>query len=294
MRILERFFDMEWWIAIRPRQDSFELPMKFHVLKNTWRYWCADPFVFDYQGKTYVFMEVLDKTIQRGVIGYRVIEGGKVSKVKICLDNGHHMSYPMLFSKGNDIYMIPESFESGKLMVYRAVSFPDHWEPCETVFENRKVCDTNYLLWDEGEYLVTTPLGGEKFHYDKLELYYRNQNGWQPSTMNPLILGEDGARNGGHFFVHDGQLMRPSQNCANSYGEALLLNRVNKIGPEGYSEKLWKRIAVEDILPDWGRFDGIHTFNRSDSYDVVDLRKERSFQPARLIYFIRSKLRKKT
>lgn len=155
------------------------------------------------------------------------------------------------------------------------------------------VCDTNYLSIDGNEYLLTMPLGGKKFCYDRLELYQKSPAGlWQLCPVSPLILGEDRARNAGHFFFHQGQLIRPSQNCGTSYGEEVLLNRVDQFHEDGYRETLWKRIGIDDIQTDRNDFDGIHTFNRSASYDVIDLRKQRSFQPARLIYFIQNKMKR--
>lgn len=295
MGILSRFYDMQWWIAIRPhRQEGWlDTPMEFRVLNNTWRYWCADPFAFDYEGKTYLFMEVLDKTTQKGAIGYRVIHNGKVSGIRICLNTGDHMSYPMLYTANGEIYMIPECFESNRLTVYRAVEFPDRWEPCEVIFEERKVCDTNYLSQDGQEYLLTMPLYGNPFCYDRLELYVRRQGQWEPTAGGNMTLGADRARNGGQFFQYNGELIRPSQNCAGSYGEALNLNRVVRISLEGYEEELWKKITVSDVRTNRGSFDGIHTFNHSASYDVIDLRRLHSFQIARLFYFIRNKLRRK-
>lgn len=296
MGILDRFYDMQWWVAIRPhRQEAWlDTPMEFQVLKNTWRYWCADPFAFDHNGKTYLFMEVLDKITQKGSIGYRVIENGKVSGIRICLHTGDHMSYPMIYEDNGEIYMIPECFESKRLTVYRAVAFPDQWEPCETLPGEKVVCDTNYLAVDGQKYLLTMPLHGLPFQYDRLELYVRRQGKWESAACNPMTLGADRARNAGHFFRYDGGWIRPSQNCADSYGEAVNLNKVTKISPEGYEEAPWKKITVADIRTDRGCFDGIHTLNHSRSYDVIDLRRLRSFQFARLFFFIRSKLRRKS
>lgn len=288
----ERFYDVEWSVAFRPHREDgcFDTPMTFRVMKNTWRYWCADPFPFDHDGKTYVFMEVADKTTQKGMIGYRVIEDGKVSPIRICIKTPHHMSYPMIFTRDDEIYMIPECFESKRLTVYRAVEFPDRWEPCETILEDRMVCDTNYLSMDGEEYLLTMPLNGKKFCYDRLELYRKEAGHWTLCPVSPMVLGAERARNGGRFFLLQGKLYRPSQNCGSSYGEELLINQVEHLGPNGYEESLWKRIGISDIHADRSGFDGIHTFNYSTAYDVIDLRKQRSFQPARLWYFIRHKL----
>lgn len=291
----KRLWDMEWTVAIRPHRegDDFCRPMQFQPLKNTWRYWCADPFPFDYKGKTYIFMEVADILTQKGAIGYRMIDKGKVGPICICLKTPHHMSYPMLFTCGNDIFMIPECHESKTLTIYRAKAFPDKWEPVETVLRDKMVCDTNYLLWEGKEYLLTMPLRGNPYCYDALELYCRGEDGtWALCENSPFVLGEEKARNAGHFFMLDGQLMRPSQNCGASYGENIVLNRVLALNDAEYREEVWQELAVTDVETGNTKYDGIHTFNSSPSYDAIDLRVAEKFQPAKLLYFLRCKLKR--
>lgn len=288
-----RLWDEEWYVAIRPHAVSgiLDLTREFHVLNNTWRYWCADPFVIDWEGKTYVFMEAFDRITQKGSIAYRVIESGKVGPIQICIDNPYHMSYPMLYTFENEIFMIPESHKNGQLTIYRALRFPDMWEPVDTILRDRMVCDTNYLRKDGKEYLLTMPIKGERFVYDTLELYYRESDRrWTLCANSPFVLGTDRARNGGNFYNAEGMLLRPSQNCGNSYGEKLVLNRVREISDINYVEEIIREIAAGDIQVDCGKYDGIHTFNCSDTYDVIDLRRKHTFQGAKLIHLILHKL----
>lgn len=294
-RLKQILWDMEWAVAVRPhkKEGTFDTPMKFHVLRNTWRYWCADPFVFDHKGKTYIFMEVLDMLFQKGAIGYRVIENGKIGPIRVCLKMPHHMSYPMIYTQGEDIFMIPECHESEKMTIYRAKVFPDIWEPADVPLEGKKVCDTNYIMHEGNEYLLTMPISGSKYRYDTLELYRKEaDHTWSLCPVGPLVIGEESARNAGHFLRHNGHLIRPSQNCGSSYGEKLVLNRVAKIAPDEYQEEIWKEITIEDIQLDRGRYDGIHTFNCSESYDVIDLRKKICFQPLKAVYWFVSKMKK--
>ena len=53
---LDRFIDGGWVLAIRPRVSESELFLghtdrPFKLIRNPWRYWCADPFLVDYLGK---------------------------------------------------------------------------------------------------------------------------------------------------------------------------------------------------------------------------------------------------
>ena len=46
--------------------DDTQTP--FVALKNSWRYWVADPFVISRMGKTYIFAELYDYLRRKGCI----------------------------------------------------------------------------------------------------------------------------------------------------------------------------------------------------------------------------------
>ena len=43
------------------------------------------------------------------------------------LEEPHHLSYPQVFARDGEIWMLPEGSGSGKLTLYRASAFPDRW-----------------------------------------------------------------------------------------------------------------------------------------------------------------------
>jgi hypothetical protein len=56
-------FREEWIIAIRSKSDNLLFEdggtlKKFKLIKNTLRYWCADPFLVSHNNKDYVFFEM--------------------------------------------------------------------------------------------------------------------------------------------------------------------------------------------------------------------------------------------
>ncbi len=281
----------EWNVAIRPHYEG-DYQGKAHpyrVIKNTWRYWCADPFLFAHNGKTYLFVEAFDKVNGKGMIGYRVLEGNKISKLHICMDLEHHLSYPYVYRRDDEIYMLPECFESGRLTAYRATAFPDRWEPAEVLLEDMCVCDSNYLNEDGTQLLLTMPLAGQPFVYDKLDLYVKQEGKWQAFSGNPVVCDASRARNAGGLFRHCGKLIRPSQNCADSYGEALVLNQVLELSDQGYREEKMEEIRISDVgYTGRKRFDGIHTLNVTQQYDVIDLRISSKLQPQRFVYLLKS------
>jgi len=289
--------DVEWNVAIRPHNDlkiEEQSEQTFFVLKNTWRYWCADPFVFEKDGTTYIFMEIYDRITQRGEIGYRVWKNGKVSKIYKCMKSEHHFSYPYVYSEGETVYMLPECYQSGKLIRYKATHFPDKWEKDEIFIEDASLCDTDIVNSNKGQFLLTTEVYGEPFRYDRLFLYVHNGDKWVKTTDEPVVSGLDKARNGGAVFENFGRFIRPAQNCEDSYGSALRFFEINVISENEYKETEICSVEAKNVkLKNMSNcFDGIHTYNTNGKYDVIDLRRENVFQSARFVYLLRCRLKK--
>lgn len=101
----------------------------FKAIKNSLRYWVADPFVFERDGETYIFAELFDYLRRRGVIGYSKLKAnGNFSSWKEIIVEPYHMSYPQIFEHDGEIYIVPETGSGHTLDMYRAVDFPDKWE----------------------------------------------------------------------------------------------------------------------------------------------------------------------
>ena len=289
--------DVECNVAIRPHKDEEIEEItneKFYVLKNTWRYWCADPFVIERNGTTYIFMEIYDRITQHGEIGYRIWKNGKASKIHKCLKSEHHFSYPYVYSEDENIYMLPECYQSGKLIRYKATQFPDKWEKNEVLIEDTALCDTDVVDSEKGRFLLTTEVYGEPFRYDRLFLYNWNGVEWVKTNDDPVVSGLDKARNGGAVFENFGRIIRPAQNCEDSYGSALRFFEINVISENEYKETEICSLEAKDVklknMPNC--FDGIHTYNTNGKYDVIDLRRENVFQSARFLYLLRCRLKK--
>ena len=85
MKLLNRLFNPEWTIAYRKRGDKllFEENGRneaFIPLKNSLRYWCADPFLVEWNGHEYLFFERWDRYRRKGIIAYREEVNGKWGK----------------------------------------------------------------------------------------------------------------------------------------------------------------------------------------------------------------------
>lgn len=63
----------------------------------------------------------------RGVLGCLCLSDGDTC-FKEVLNENFHLSYPNVFEYDGSIYMLPETFESNQLRLYKCVSFPYKWE----------------------------------------------------------------------------------------------------------------------------------------------------------------------
>ncbi|MBR4960857.1 MAG: hypothetical protein IKY52_08180 [Clostridia bacterium] len=295
MNIKGSLFDGAWYTAYRksacPLLEKTDVKTPFIVLRNSLRYWCADPFLFWRENTLYIFMELYDVFRQKGVIGYRIMQNGRLSGLHVCLETPYHLSYPYIFEKDGQIYMLPESYQSGKLTLYKAAPFPDHWEPCEDFLQDKAVCDTDYIWNENEEFLLTTPVGGEKFTYDRLEMYRKENGTWQPYCGNPVVQDASRARNAGMPFAYKDRKYRPAQNCSDIYGENLVFHEILQMDEAGYAEKTAFEAAVSDIFIAGSKrkFTGIHTYNRVQEYEVIDLYCSSVFQPVRFLRLLLQK-----
>ena len=117
-----------WNVAFRRKPQGTILTDRktpFVVIPNSLRYWAADPMVFTHEGRTYIFAELYDYTLYRGVIGVTEYLGdSRFSPWTPIIREDFHMSYPYVFRVGKDVYMIPETTRRNALLLYRAVEFP--------------------------------------------------------------------------------------------------------------------------------------------------------------------------
>ena len=89
---------------------------------------------------------------------------------------------------------------------------------------------------------------------------------WEPHLLNPVISDASRARPAGQFFEREGELYRPSQDCAGSYGAGLNINRIKVLDKENYDEEL-----IHCARPDWDpKLTALHTLNFNQHLVVAD------------------------
>ena len=244
--------------------------------------WAADPFLIEKNGKLYIFAELYSYSDWYGSIGYCVYSNGLFSKWKVVIRNGTHFSFPNIYEAEDGIYIMPENCAAGKIPVYKAIDFPDVWEEQKPIFIGSCMCDTIHL---SRELLLSYSV--EKSGY-ALKLLKEGIVLNSKSDLNQHL------RPGGKAFTFRGKLYRPAQCCENSYGEGLYINAVLVNGEEMPAENTVLEIRPESVKLDqeFGKRIGLHTYNRSANYEVIDILFER-FSLMYLLIRVKEKFRKK-
>lgn len=281
-----------WTIAYRSRgekvifEDSSEA---FRVIPNTWRYWCADPHLFEHEGKTWVFAELYDRVLRRGVIGFCELTDKGPTKWRVALKMPFHLSYPHIFRREDGIYMIPESYVGGEIALYKAVEFPCRWERARAIRERFCGVDTTIIPWKDRNWLLTQRQADDNTGC----LMLMTEDG---ARQWPIVENDPTARPAGPVFRHGDALIRPAQDCADGYGRALRFNEILEVDEGVYREKLIAQVRPEAISSDWKhRPEGIHTYGQNEKYEIIDLKsmeKDPLFTVMRPVWYIWRRLKR--
>lgn len=260
----------------------------FTVIRNGFRYWAADPFIVERAGQTYIFAELYDYILRRGVIGYCSISGDKAGKWTPIIREPYHLSYPCITEIGGKLCLMPESGESSTLCIYESVSFPDKWEKKTILRSDAKFADTTPLPCSNANFALTHKVDDpENPQLMLIDLEQQRQD--------VPVPGKEALRSrpAGHFFRKDGNLIRPAQislNVDEEYGKGLVFCQCHWASAADYRETEIKEVYPQSLSFDKSIYlDGMHTYNASENYEVIDI-KTRRFNILNFIMRIAGKL----
>lgn len=200
----------------------------------------ADPFLFKYNNKYYVFFENLPYKNMVGKISVGEVkknENGKYSLENvtdvICKD--YHLSYPFIFEEDNEIFMIPETGGNKRLEVYICVNFPDKWELYSTAFDGEIVTDVTYFKDANNHQWIFLNRGVDLYIYQIDSLKFKKIDS---HLHNPVSMDCRKSRNAGAIFKINDDYIRPNQaNTFGVYGRALRLSKIINLNLNIYEEE---------------------------------------------------------
>lgn len=258
------------------------------VFPATYKDWCADPILVDYDDKTYLFYEAVKGAKGRLEV-VQVYDDCTLSTPTVILEDTCHHSYPFVFCYRQAWYMIPESSGNEEVCIYKATAFPEKWEPVTVLLKQNSV-DTTVFENDGSLFLLTYLLHpeSEQVHPQAYQL------DWNSDTINlcPIDWKDYDSlscRGAGQIFAADGRLIRPAQlNSDNLYGNAVLFYHINTSQPT-YSETLVGKLMPHQVHAPGVWMDGLHTYSVSQKFEAIDIRC-REFELCKIFRVLHNKL----
>lgn len=222
----------------------------------------ADPFMLTHDGLHHLFFEVMNSDREIGEIGHATSPDMKQwSYQGIVLRGDCHLSYPYVFTEGEEVYMVPECADSGGIQLYRADRFPDRWSRVKTLVVGSgryaPVLDSSVVCHGGRWYLFSYARKVNQLHLFSSDTLTGT---WKEHPKSPLVSGSPHyARPGGRVVEHDGALFRFSQDGIPNYGSKVWAFRITKLSEYDYHEEaLLEKPVVAAGNEAWnGR--GMHT-----------------------------------
>ncbi|MCK5283462.1 MAG: hypothetical protein KAK00_08715 [Nanoarchaeota archaeon] len=266
---------MQWSIGIYTGDSPLNLigakNIKNPVLtakdvKDTQAEFVADPFMVYENNKWYMFFEILNKKTDQGDISVATSkEGLHWNYEQIVLDEPFHLSYPYVFKWNDEYYMIPESYETQSIRLYKAEEFPAKWAFVRTLVEGKDFVD-NSLLY----YINTWWLFSSTTSNDMLYLYYSDDilGEWKEHPSSPVVDGDANiARLGGRIIIYNDKIIRFAQDAYPNYGNQIRAFEITKLTKDSYKEE---EVIESPILEPTGKGWNMYKMHQVDPHHVKD------------------------
>jgi len=242
----------------------------YNLVPDDGRRYFADPFVFRKDGRTYIFCEEYPYDTEKGVISvFELGDDGALSAPKLVLERPCHLSYPHLFERDGEIWMIPEAGAGGNVELFRAVSFPDQWRLEKVLIKGVAGYDATITEHEGRMWMFLSTESRQSTSWDNLLIYHADSllGEWLPHDKNPVLVDGYVSRPGGEMIRRKEQLLRPAQDGSQMYGGGLNLCRVDRLDGKDFSQTV---IGAMTADPASGAY-GVHTINRVGNVEVVDI-----------------------
>ena len=268
-------YDEIFTIALRKRKGNKTIledaSSPFTCIGYSDRFWYADPLIFEKDGRSFLFAEAYDRDTNRGLIAAAELgDNPEDYDPKTVISEDYHMSFPYVFSWGDQIFMIPETGDNWTVNLYRAEDFPYKWEKVREFRTKSRVVDVIAEdISDDSVILQGSYLSEENGLYTGFVKLKLKRSG---DAYN-LFIDDDKVdynlrdRNAGGLFCTGDRIFHPTQESTETdYGVY-----INISDEEGRSV----RIAPEDVnIRGIGnaRRIGVHTYSLSDTVEAIDVR----------------------
>ena len=251
----------------------------YAVLPHTDKYWYADPLIVSRDGREIVFMERVDRETGIGAIAYSDITDGAWHEPVPIIEEKFHMSFPMCFEWGNELYMIPETQMDNAINLYRCKSFPDKWEKCGRFLDGMKLVDTVVMEKTDvsdadtgdgeasGDEIVflASEYNPENDFYTRFRKFSLKKDLTEATDLG--LLSEEYTLQSRMAGYPLDNIFPVQRSTSGVYGYSVMFREDDPDSGVVKSEMLPHKVNTDFRR----RLIGVHTYSRTDKFEVIDV-----------------------
>lgn len=255
------------FISLLTNSSNFQIPL--NIVSNPNNGFLADPFLYQYRKKNFLFVEEYVGPMRKGVISCYWLDESSIHKIGIAIEEPFHLSFPYIFNYNNKIYMCPESLQNGDIRIYECIDFPVNWKYLYSPIKNVDAVDT-VLFYNSPYWWLLTCMDScrNKTCDSDLFAFYAQSpisDMWLPHHSNPIIRKAEKARNAGLVSFFQDTYRISQAPSFNTYGYSFSVNKILSIDPISYKEN-----TLFTQLPFIKKSLGTHHLSISDNYISFD------------------------
>ncbi len=256
------FYEKKWHVSTAHRTfDHSNITCQIGT-KGSWQdlpipagyTFIADPF-FYYDRS--IIVEALNRVSGQG----ELVIIGDSETTTLTHESGGHLSYPSIVEQAGERLLLPETAQWCSPHLF-AIDGDRLVKRLEIDINAERLLDPTFFEHREHMYIF----GNEAAEGPKiLRLWVAKEIGqrFKEHPSSPIRISIRGSRMGGQVLRQGDEIIRIGQDQTRSYGDGVILYRIDELSPQNYVESEIQAFSFEDV-------EGPHTLNFSATQIVFD------------------------
>ncbi|MEJ2541244.1 MAG: hypothetical protein P8188_14965 [Gemmatimonadota bacterium] len=224
-------------LRFSPRQAWFNPRFSAEAVTDLPARFVADPFLVKGDDLWYLFFEVYNNRTAQGDLAVATSRSLRSwDYAGVVLDEPFHLSYPYVFESEGSYYMIPESFETNSVRLYRADDFPSRWSFVTTLVEGRDYVDNSIVFHDGRWWLFSSVTSNDTLYLHSADSL---TGPWTEHPESPIVTDDlHRSRPSGRITEYQGRLYRYTMDVAPPQGtHRVMAYEITELTPTRYAER---------------------------------------------------------